>query len=80
MPHFYISFAGRERDRIGVECSDVAMARNIAVQRLGGYLADHPGFANEGHWRVTIDDEVGRTVATVIVATVTPRLPDEPEQ
>lgn len=73
MPQFTIVFAGRDSDRIIVDCRDLRAARNQAVQRLGGYLADYPEFAEEGHWRVFVEDHVGRTVATVIVATVTPR-------
>ncbi len=75
MPQFTIIFAGRESDRAVVECGDIAQARNAAVQRLGQYLSTHPGFADQGHWRVAVEDDVGRTVATVIVATVTPRAP-----
>ncbi|KQN92756.1 hypothetical protein ASE95_08830 [Sphingomonas sp. Leaf231] len=73
MPQYHITFAGREQDRVPVECADLPAARNQAIQRLGAYLASHPGFAEEGHWRVTVEDDVGRAVATVIVATVTPR-------
>ena len=75
MPQYSIIFAGRESDRTTIDCQDDVAARNQAVQRLGGYLADHPGFAEEGHWRVFVEDHVGRTIATVIVATVTPRQP-----
>lgn len=73
MSQFSIIFAGREQDRITVECADVSAARNEAVQRLGHYLSTHPGFAEEGHWRVMVEDDVGRTVVTVIIATVSPR-------
>ncbi len=73
MPQFTIIFAGREAERATIDCADLPAARNQAVQRLGRYLADHPNYAEEGHWRVTIEDAVGRTAATVIVATVTPR-------
>ncbi|MEH3122366.1 MAG: hypothetical protein PGN16_10375 [Sphingomonas phyllosphaerae] len=73
MPQFTIIFAGRESERITIECADLITARNDAVQRLGRYLADHPGYAEEGHWRVTVQDDMGRAAATVIVATVTPR-------
>lgn len=34
---------------------------------------EHPGFADEGHWRVEVENDVGQTVSTIIVATVTPR-------
>ena len=73
MPRFTIVFAGRESERVAIECDDLAAARNRAVQRLGSYLVDHPDYAEEGHWRVTVEDDMGRTAATVIVATVTPR-------
>lgn len=73
MPQYSIIFAGRENERTTIDCHDATAARNHAVQRLGSYLADHPGFADEGHWRVMVEDDVGRTVATVIVATVSPR-------
>lgn len=73
MPQYSIIFAGRESERTTIDCQDAAAARNQAVQRLGAYLSDHPGFAEEGHWRVMVEDHVGRTVATVIIATVTPR-------
>lgn len=79
MPHFTIIFAGRESERVTIECADLPAARNQAVQQLGRYLAEHPHYAEEGHWRVTIEDDMGRAAATVIVATVTPRhgaLPD----
>ncbi|MEH3103238.1 MAG: hypothetical protein PGN12_04965 [Sphingomonas phyllosphaerae] len=79
MPSFTIIFAGRESERVTIECADLPAARNHAVQQLGRYLADHPHYAEEGHWRVTIEDDMGRAAATVIVATVTPRhsaLPD----
>ena len=73
MPHFTIIFAGRESERATIECADLPAARNQAVQQLGRYLAEHPHYAEEGHWRVTIEDDMGRPAATVIVATVTPR-------
>ena len=73
MAQFLIRFAGRERDSLSVDCADVGEARSMAVQQLGGYLLDNPGFAEAGHWRVEVEDDVGRIVATVIVATVSPR-------
>lgn len=73
MPRFYMCFAGRDGERQPVDCHDVDAARNLAVQRLGSCLLDDPGFAQAGHWRVVVEDDMGRTVSTVIVATVTPR-------
>ncbi|MBB3473183.1 DUF6894 family protein [Sphingomonas sp. BK345] len=78
MPLFYFQFAGRERDVIGVNCTDVAEARNEGVRQLGSYLSDHPGYAEEGHWRVTVEDSSRRPLLNVIVATVNVRgAPDE---
>lgn len=71
--NYSIRFAGREQDAVRVECPDINTARNLAIKQLGGYLIEHPGFADEGHWRVEIENEVGQTVSTIIVATVTPR-------
>ena len=73
MALFYFQFAGRERDATGIECADVAAARNEAVRRLGGYLSAHPGYAEEGHWRVTVEDASRRPLLNVIVATVAVR-------
>lgn len=73
MPRYFLNFAGRERERTEIECDDVDTARNEAVRHLGSYLADHPGFADEGHWRVNVEDNAGRPVLHVIVATVTAR-------
>ncbi|SEM89628.1 hypothetical protein SAMN05192583_1441 [Sphingomonas gellani] len=73
MPQYRISFAGREQEAIAIECADVEEARNEAVRRLGTYLADHPGFANEGHWRVEVESEQFEPLLHVIVATVPAR-------
>jgi hypothetical protein len=70
MALFYFQFGGRDRDMTGVECLDVAEARNQAVRQLGGYLSANPGYAEEGHWRVTVEDASRRAVLNVIVATV----------
>lgn len=40
---------------------------------FGGYLLGHPGFADEGHWRVNVEDKTGRGLPDVIVTTVTSR-------
>ncbi len=73
MPQYILSFAGRESERKVMECEDVDTARNKAVRYLGAYLAEHPGFADEGHWRVNVDDVSGKSLLHVIVATVTTR-------
>lgn len=73
MPQYRFRFAGRERDEFSVECADIDAARNEAVRRLGSYLAEHPGFANEGHWRVEVESEQAAPLLHVIVATVPAR-------
>jgi hypothetical protein len=73
MPKYRLLFAGRERDEIMIECDDVDAARNEAVRQLGMYLAEHPGFADEGHWRVEVESEQCEPLLHVIVATVTDR-------
>lgn len=70
MAKFVLSFAGRENDRTVVDCGTVAEARNEAIRRLGSYLMEHPGFADEGHWRVNVEDDAGSNLLHVIVATV----------
>lgn len=75
MALFFFKLAGPERDRVGREFDTVDEARNGAVRHLGAYLSDHPEFANEGHWRVDVEDEFGRSLLHVIVATVNARRP-----
>ncbi|RYF00869.1 MAG: hypothetical protein EOO77_33525 [Oxalobacteraceae bacterium] len=73
MPKYQIVFSGREKDALSVECHDLDAARNEAVRQLGIYLSEHPGFAGEGHWRVSVQSETGRRLLHVIVATVADR-------
>ncbi|RYF20201.1 MAG: hypothetical protein EOO77_08530 [Oxalobacteraceae bacterium] len=74
MPKYQIVFAGREKDALTVECSDLDAARNEAVRQLGVYLSGHPSFAGEGHWRVYVQSETGLRLLHVIVATVPDRI------
>jgi hypothetical protein len=71
---YFFHFAGRDRDCVGAECSGLSEARNNAIRLLGSYLADQPGYADEGHWRVTVEDGVRRPVLNIIVATVPVRV------
>jgi hypothetical protein len=73
MPRYYFNFAGYERDATGTDCDDLDAARNAAVRKLGTFLADHPAFADEGHWRVDVENDMGQLQLHLIVATVTPR-------
>jgi hypothetical protein len=73
MATYYFQFSGRDRDIVGAECRDTDDARNNAVRVLGEYLSKHPGYAGEGHWRVTVEDENRRPLLNVIVATANVR-------
>lgn len=69
---YIISFAGENIYKT-IECESLSDARNQAVKYLASYLIDHPGFANDGHWRVNVEDEAHNELFHVIVATVTSR-------
>ena len=73
MRSYIFSFAGREKAYETFECNSLSDARNEAVRYLGAYLIDHPGFADDGHWRVNVEDEAHNELFHVIVATVTSR-------
>ncbi|MBB5714183.1 DUF6894 family protein [Sphingomonas aerophila] len=73
MPNYRFRFTGRERDEVVVDCEDVDAARNEAVRSLGAYLSEHPGFADEGHWRIEVESEQCEPLLHVIVATVNVR-------
>jgi len=73
MERYVFRLAGEGHQEVSVECESIDQARNEAVRYLGAYLADHPGFANEGHWRVNVENEFGQSYLHVIVATVTSR-------
>jgi hypothetical protein len=70
---YVISFEGREHESKTVECASLDEARNEAVRYLGTYLSRHPGFANEGHWRVNVENDMHQHLLHVIVATVASR-------
>ena len=73
MPTYYLKLAGPQRDRVSVEAVNVSEARNAAVQYLGQYLSEHPGFADAGHWQLNVENMSGQSLLHVIVATVVPR-------
>lgn len=73
MPSYIFSFAGREKAYKTFKCESLSHARNEAVKYLGAYLIDHPGFADDGHWRVNVEDEAHNELFHIIVATVTSR-------
>jgi len=73
MPRFLYRLEGRDDMHRIVDCADLAAARVGAVRYLGAFLADHPDFAEEGHWRVNVEADGGDVLLHVIVATVTAR-------
>jgi hypothetical protein len=76
---YLFSFEGREYGSRSVECESLDEARNEAVRYLGEYLSRHPGFANEGHWRVNVENDRHQHLLHVIVATVTSRFTKDSE-
>jgi len=70
---YHFRFDGPSRERVRVECGSVADARAKAIRHLGAHLIEHPEFAEEGHWRLIVEDDAGRPYFHVIVATVTDR-------
>jgi hypothetical protein len=73
MNSYIFSLAGRDKVYETVECESLSDARNKAVKYLGAYLIEHPGFADDGHWRVNVEDQAHNELFHVIVATVTSR-------
>lgn len=73
MSRYHLTFSGRERERFEVQCETVDEARNEAVRYLDQYLTNNFGFADEGHWRVNVENDVGQKSLHVIVATVMAR-------
>ena len=73
MTTYYLKLVGPTRDRTPIEAEGLDEARNEAVKYLGRYLSEHPGFADEGHWQLNVENASGQTLVSVIVATVVPR-------
>ena len=73
MSLYIFSLSGRNKVYERVECDSLSDARNKAVKYLGAYLIEHPSFADDGHWRVNVEDEAHTELFHVIVATVTSR-------
>jgi len=76
---YVFRFEGREHESKSKECESLDEARNEAVRYLGSYLSQHPGFANEGHWRVNVENDTHQHLLHVIVATVTSRFTKDSE-
>jgi hypothetical protein len=76
---FFFRIEGPTRERVRAQATSLADARVEAVRHLGAYLADHPDLAEQGHWRLLVEDELGGPCFHVIVATVPGRHgPDQP--
>ncbi len=73
MTTYYLKLMGPGRDRVPVEADGLNEARNAAIRYLGEYLSTHPGYADEGHWQLHVENEVGQSLIHVIIATVVPR-------
>ncbi len=73
MATYHLILMGPGRKRVPVEAKGLNEARNAAIRYLGQYLSEHPGFADEGHWQLNVENDVGQSLIHVIVATVVPR-------
>lgn len=73
MKSYYLRLVGPNRDRTLIEAAGLEEARNEAVRYLGRFLSEHPGFAEEGHWQLNVENASGQSLIHVIVATVVPR-------
>ncbi|MBB4618502.1 DUF6894 family protein [Sphingomonas abaci] len=73
MTRFILKLRNSTQAARSIDCVDLSEARNEAVRYLGRYLSEHPGFADEGHWQLDIENSVGQSLAHIIVATVVPR-------
>ena len=73
MTTYYLKLMGPSRDRTPIEAEGLAEARNQAIRYLGQYLCEDPGFAEEGHWQLNIENASGQSLVHVIVAVVVPR-------
>jgi hypothetical protein len=73
MSRYTLRLEGDGAKGVSVEYPTVDQARNGAIRFLGAYLSEHPEYASAGHWRVNVEDEFGRDLLHVIVATVQTR-------
>jgi hypothetical protein len=73
MPMYTFRLEGRKNEGFTGDYESVDQARNEAVRFLGTYLSEHPRFADEGHWRLNVQNAHGEDLLHVIVATVTAR-------
>jgi hypothetical protein len=73
MTRFVFRLKNTSEAPLDYECEDITEAQAEAVRYLGRYLSKNPGFANEGHWQMDIENGVGQPLMQIIVATVIPR-------
>ena len=73
MATYYLKMVGPGRERLPIEAVELGEARNEAIRHLGRYLSEHPGFADEGHRQLNVEDALGNPLVHVIVAAVAPR-------
>jgi len=75
---YFLRLDGPSRDRVPLEAEDLAQARALAVRYLGNVLAAEPGFVDEGHWRLLVEDGSGRPFFHIIIAMVPAPPPPRP--
>jgi hypothetical protein len=73
MPSYFFRLDDPSRKREEVECASIEDAQTLAIQYLGDYLIRHPEFAQEGHWKLIVENDSGQPYLHVIVAAVRDR-------
>lgn len=73
MTKYYIRMDGPNRERIPADSQTLVDVKAEAVRHLGQVLMENPGFAEDGHWRMFVEDASGIQKLHVIVAMVAAR-------
>jgi len=73
LANYYIRLDGPSAKRVRAAGETIANVKAEAVRHLGSVLVDNPGFAEDGHWRLFVEDEAGVQVLQVIVAMIAAR-------
>jgi len=77
MTTYYFRMEGPGRERTPVDAPNIETARAAAIRYMGSHLLEHPEFAQEGHWRMLVEDEAGKVYFHLIVATVAAKEPPD---
>lgn len=73
MSKYYIRVDGPASKRLEAVSETIADVKSEAVKHLGSILMENPGFVDDGHWRLFVEDEAGIQIMHIIVAMVAAR-------